>query len=81
MMKDECKVLRLKFVGIDDFSCPIYRDQFERVCVAQSLDTQRRYLIEVKAGKGTATTAQKALEQGKADRLLYLKGDAKGGRA
>ena len=31
MMKDECKVLRLKFVGIDDFSCPIYRDQFERV--------------------------------------------------
>ena len=49
--------------------------------VAQSLDTQRRYLIEVKAGKGTATTAQKALEQGKADRLLYLKGDAKGGRA
>lgn len=35
MMKDECKVLRLKFVGIDDFSCPIYRDQFERVCVVQ----------------------------------------------
>lgn len=31
MMKDECKVLWLKFVGIDDFSCPIYQDQFERV--------------------------------------------------
>ena len=25
--------------------------------------------------------AQKALDQGKADRLLYLKGDTKGGRA
>ena len=31
--------------------------------------------------EATATTAQKALDQGKADRLLYLKGDTKGGRA
>lgn len=48
--------------------------------VAQTLNTHVRYLIEVKAGKGTAGTAKKALEQGKADRLLYLKGDTKGGQ-
>lgn len=39
-----------------------------------------RYLIEVKAGKGTAVTAMKALQSGKVDRLLYLKGDTKGGK-
>lgn len=47
--------------------------------VAQTLKTHIRYLIEVKAGKGTASTALKALEQGKANKLLYLKGDTKGG--
>lgn len=47
--------------------------------VAQSLKTDTRYLIEVKTGKGTAATSKKALEQGKADRLLYLKGNTKGG--
>ena len=46
---------------------------------AFSLKTHIRYLIEVKAGKGTASTALKALEQGKANKLLYLKGDTKGG--
>ena len=49
--------------------------------VAQSIHSHIRYLVEVKSGKGTATTAQKALDQGKADRLLYLKGDTKGERA
>lgn len=47
--------------------------------VAQSLQTSTRYLVEVKSGKGTAATSLKALDQGKADRLLYLKGDTKGG--
>ena len=47
--------------------------------LAQSLSSSTRYLIEVKAGKGTASTAQKALAQGKADKLLYLKGATKGG--
>lgn len=47
--------------------------------VAQSLKSNIRYLIEVKAGKGTASTATKALQNGKADRLLYLKGNTKGG--
>lgn len=48
--------------------------------VAQSLTSNLRYLIEVKVGKGTAATATKALQSGKADRLLYLKGDTKGGK-
>lgn len=47
--------------------------------VAQSLQTNTLYLIEVKSGKGVAATSLKALKQGKADRLLYLKGDTKGG--
>lgn len=48
--------------------------------VAQSLQTSTRYLIEVKSGKGNAPTSVKALNQGKADRLLYLKGDTKSGK-
>lgn len=47
--------------------------------VAQSLKSDTRYLVEVKAGRGNASTAIKALECGKADRLLYLKGNTKGG--
>lgn len=35
--------------------------------------------MEVKTGKGKAGTALKALESGKADRLLYLKGNTKVG--
>ncbi len=49
--------------------------------VVQGLKTGRRYLLEVKSGKGDAPTAKKALEQGKADRLLYLKRDTRGGTA
>lgn len=45
----------------------------------QSLESDTKYLVEVKAGKGTAATALKALQQGKADWLLYLKGNTKGG--
>lgn len=47
--------------------------------VVQSLQSSTRYLVEVKSGKGTAGTALKALEHGKAQKLLYLKGDTKGG--
>ena len=45
----------------------------------QSLNTDVRYLVEVKAGKGIASTAKKALQHGKGQKLLYLKGDTKGG--
>lgn len=47
--------------------------------IAQTPESQTRYLIEVKAGKGTAPTAIKALKDGKADHLLYLKGNARYG--
>lgn len=47
--------------------------------VAQTLKTHVRYLIEVKSGKGTASTSTKALAGGKANKLLYLKGNTKGG--
>ena len=48
--------------------------------VVQTVRGQKRYLVEVKSGKGTAATARKALADGKADRLLYLKGGTKGGK-
>lgn len=47
--------------------------------IVQSLNTNLRYLVEVKAGKGTASTGKKALQNGKGNKLLYLKGDTKGG--
>lgn len=46
--------------------------------VVQSLEGNRRYLVAVKTGKGKAETAQKALKAGKADQILYLKGNTKG---
>jgi len=47
--------------------------------VVQSLKNDKRCLVEVKAGKGTVSTAMKVLQSGKADKLLYLKGNTKGG--
>lgn len=47
--------------------------------VVQGLNTGIKYMIEVKAGKGKASTAIKALQSGKADKLIYLKGNTKGG--
>lgn len=48
--------------------------------IVQTMKEGQRYLVEVKSGKGTAVTAKKALEAGKADYLLMLKGDTKGGQ-
>lgn len=48
--------------------------------VVQSIRNHERYLVEVKTGKGVAQTAMKALQDGKADKLLYLKGNTKGGQ-
>lgn len=45
----------------------------------QSLKERTRYAVEVKAGKQAGNTAKKALEAGKVDYLLYLKGNTHGG--
>lgn len=47
--------------------------------VVKSLNDSLCYGVEVKAGKGTGNTVKKALDAGKINRLLYLKGDTKGG--
>lgn len=47
--------------------------------VVQGIKSQKRYIIEVKSGKGTGNSATKALKQGKANYLMYLKGNTKGG--
>lgn len=47
--------------------------------VVQSMREPVRYAVEVKTGKQAGNTARKALEAGKVGRLLYLKGNTKGG--
>ena len=47
--------------------------------VVQGLKSSRRYAIEVETGN-ILEIRQKVLESGKADCLLYLKGDTLGGR-
>lgn len=47
--------------------------------VVKSLHDSLCYGVEVKAGKGSGNTVQKALDAGKINRLLYLKGQTKGG--
>lgn len=48
--------------------------------VVQGIQNHIRYLVEVKSGKGNAPTSLRALKDHKADRLLYLKGNTKGGQ-
>ncbi len=45
----------------------------------QSIKERTRYAIEVKTGKQAGNTAKKALDAGKVDYLLYLKGNTHGG--
>lgn len=45
----------------------------------QTIGENTRYAVEVKAGKNSGISAKRALEQGKVDYLLYLKGNTKGG--
>ena len=48
--------------------------------VVQGIQNHIRYLVEVKSGKGNTPTSLRALKDHKADRLLYLKGNTKGGQ-
>ena len=48
--------------------------------VVQGIQNHIRYLVEVKSGKENAPTSLRALKDHKADRLLYLKGNTKGGQ-
>ena len=41
---------------------------------------EHTYAVEVKSGRHSAPTGQKALEDGKVDYLVLLKGDTKGGQ-
>ena len=49
--------------------------------VVQGISSGTRYILEVKAGRHAGATAKKALDDGKANNLLYLKGDTHGGVA
>ena len=47
--------------------------------LVQTISGSVRYAIEVKAGRQTGNTVKKALDAKKVNKLLYLKGDTKGG--
>ena len=47
----------------------------------KSLHSEKTYAVEVKSGKNSGGTAQKALEKKKTDYVLYAKGDTHGGAA
>ncbi|MCM1233560.1 MAG: AAA family ATPase [Ruminococcus flavefaciens] len=47
---------------------------------AKALGSERTYALEVKSGKQAAPTGLKALDDGKVDCLLLLKGNTKGGK-
>ena len=47
--------------------------------VKSLIGKEKRYAIEVKSGKNQAVTGKKALEDGKVDCLLLLKGNTQGG--
>lgn len=46
----------------------------------KSVKTEKTYAVEVKTGKNTGGTAERAVETKKADCLLYVKGNTKGGK-
>ena len=50
-----------------------------KVCDGTACHVRKSMPVKEAMLKGTASTALKALEQGKANKLLYLKGDTKGG--
>ena len=47
----------------------------------KAIQSQKTYALEVKAGKNAGRTASAAIENQKADYLLYAKGNTNGGRA
>ena len=75
------RVERLKEIALETPAFATYKGGEIDFIVKSLLGNERLYALEVKSGKNTAPTGQKALEDGKVDYLLLLKGDTQGGQA
>lgn len=71
---------RLKEIALETPAFATYKGGEIDFLVKSLLGKESLYAIEVKSGKSAAPTGQKALEDGKVDYLLLLKGNTQGGK-
>ncbi len=72
---------RLKEIALETPAFATYKGGEIDFLVKSLLGKESLYALEVKSGKNTAPTGLKALEDGKVDYLLLLKGNTQGGQA
>lgn len=73
------RVERLHEVALETPAFATYQRGEIDFYVKSLIGKEKRYAIEVKSGKNQAVTGKKALEDGKVDCLLLLKGNTQGG--
>ena len=71
---------RLKEIALETPAFATYKDGEIDFIVKSLMGNESLYAVEVKSGKNTAPTGQRALEEGKVDYLLLLKGNTQGGQ-
>ena len=72
---------RLQEIALEMPAFATYRGGEIDFFVKSLVGSEKIYAVEVKSGKGQASSGQKALDDGKVDYLLLLKGNTMGGRA
>lgn len=72
---------RLKEIALETPAFATYKGGEIDFFVKSLMGNEKIYAVEVKSGKGQASTGQKALEDKKVDCLLLLKGNTMGGNA
>lgn len=75
------RVERMKEIALETPAFATYKGGEIDFFVKSLIGMEHTYAVEVKSGKQPAPTGHKALEDGKVDYLILLKGDTKGGRA
>ena len=75
------RVERMKEIALETPAFATYKGGEIDFYVKSLTGMEHTYAVEVKSGKHSAPTGQKALEDGKVDCLVLLKGDTKGGQA
>lgn len=72
---------RLKEVALETPAFATYKGGEIDFLVKSLHGGEKLYALEVKSGRNAAATGKKALEDGKVDYLLLLKGDTRGGKS
>lgn len=71
---------RLKEIALETPAFATYKGGEIDFLVKSLRGNEKLYAVEVKSGKGTAPTGQRALADGKVDYLVLLKGNTQGGK-